>query len=464
MFKDGYDIAQSSTVFPPEQESKVVSFNENGTPIIKVVGVGGGGDNAVDHMFEQGIDGVSFVVTNTDRQALETSKVPNQLLLGPQTCRGLGAGNEPGKAKKAAEESSEDIAKLFDEDTKLVFITAGMGGGTGTGAGPIVAKISREMGKLTIGIVTIPFLFEGKKKIVKALDGASEMSKYVDALLVINNQRLTEIYPDLDFDNAFDKADDTLTIAAKSISDMINMRGKINLDFEDINTTLRNGGTAIISSGYGEGEKRVTAAIRDALNSPLLKNQDIKTSKRFLFVVYYSRENNDRPFKMGEMDEIDAFMANFAQDVDVIWGSAVDNSLGNKVKITILAAGFDATIGDFDQKKEIKLSDSNDQRKAPTQISIKEEKPDDDKRIEDIYGQELVATRKMDAVASRYIVLTKEQMDNDAVINFIEKNATFARGMNIELQEEWKNLVADKNDDNKTLEKTNTNTKHISFN
>ena len=212
---------------------------DNARTIIKVMGVGGGGNNAINHMYLQNIEGVSFVVLNTDRQQLNQSPVPNRVLLGPNTTHGLGAGNVPDVARRAAEESEAEIAALFDDDTKMVFITAGMGGGTGTGAAPVVARIAHEKGVLTIGIVTIPFLFEGTKKILKAIAGADEMGKYVDALLVINNQRLTEIYKDLDFTNAFGKADDTLTIAARSISDLITVEGKINLDFNDVNTTLR---------------------------------------------------------------------------------------------------------------------------------------------------------------------------------------------------------------------------------
>ena len=221
--------------------------------IIKAIGVGGGGDNAINHMYEQGIDKVSFVVCNTDRQALNNSPVPNRLLIGPTVTKGLGAGNDPEKARQAAEESADEISALFDDETKMVFITAGMGGGTGTGAAPVVARLARERGLLTVGIVTIPFLFEGEKKILKALDGAEEMSKYVDSLLVVNNEQLTEIYPDLDWLNAFGKADDTLSNAARSISELITCPGHINLDFNDVERTLRDGGAAIISTGYGEG-------------------------------------------------------------------------------------------------------------------------------------------------------------------------------------------------------------------
>ncbi len=217
---------------------------------IMVVGVGGGGGNAVNHMYNEAvIHGVSFVVVNTDDMALKCSPVPRKLLIGPTVTRGRGAGNVPERAREAAEESAEDIRALFTDETDMVFITAGMGGGTGTGAAPVVARIARERGLLTIGIVTIPFLFEGMKKIAKAVAGAEEMGKYVDALLVINNERLSEIYPDLAFEESFAKADDTLSIAAQSISEIVTNPGYINLDFNDVDTTLRNGGTAIISNG-----------------------------------------------------------------------------------------------------------------------------------------------------------------------------------------------------------------------
>lgn len=300
--------------------------------IIKVIGVGGGGNNAINHMYNQNIKGVSFVVCNTDLQALRASDVPTKVLLGPNITHGLGAGNIPEKAKLAAEESTEEIGKLFDDETKMVFITAGMGGGTGTGAAPVVAKIAREHGVLTIGIVTIPFLFEGEKKILKALNGAEEMSKYVDALLIINNERLTEIYSELDFLNAFGKADDTLSTAARSISELITCEGRINLDFNDVKTTLENGGVAIISSGYGEGERRMTKAIEDALNSPLLKNRDVYGSKRILVNIYFSR-NAEQKFVMSEVNEMREFMCNFAPEVDVIWGVAFDDTLGDRKSV-----------------------------------------------------------------------------------------------------------------------------------
>ncbi|MDE5685581.1 MAG: cell division FtsZ family protein, partial [Paramuribaculum sp.] len=294
---------------------------------IMVIGVGGGGGNAVNHMYRQGAKEVTFVVCNTDKKAVDESVVPNKVVIG----NGRGAGNDPKKAEKFAEEDIEKIRAIFNDETRMVFITAGMGGGTGTGAGPVVAREARERGLLTIGIVTIPFLFEGKRKILKALEGADEMAKYVDALLIINNERLTEIYPDLDFFNAFGKADDTLSTAARSISEIITTTGYINVDFEDVDRTLRGGGTAIISTGYGEGEHRVTKAIEDALNSPLLRNRDIFGSRSLLLNLYMSRDG-DNSMAMTEVQELRNFVADINPEVDIIWGVTVDNTLGEKVR------------------------------------------------------------------------------------------------------------------------------------
>ena len=390
---------------------------ENTRTIIKVMGVGGGGNNAINHMYMQNIEGVSFVVLNTDRQQLNESPVPNRVLLGPNTTHGLGAGNIPETAKRAAEESESEIAALFDDDTKMVFITAGMGGGTGTGAAPVVARIAHEKGVLTIGIVTIPFLFEGPKKILKALAGADEMGKYVDALLIINNQRLTEIYSDLDFTNAFGKADDTLTTAARSISDLITVRGVINLDFNDVNTTLRNGGAAIISSGYGTGERRVTKAIEDALESPLLKNRDVYGSRKILMNVYFN-PNSGSPLLMKELNEIQEFMANFDQEVDVIWGTAHDLSLEEQIKVTVLAAGFNVSLD----------------KEAPVQTVLQRREPvtthssmSDSDRLKKEYGEKAITEQALAQNRARYFVLTPEQMDDDYVIDMLEKLPTYKR-------------------------------------
>ena len=306
--------------------------------IIKVIGVGGGGGNAVNHMYKEGIHDVTFLVCNTDRQALEDSPIPDRLQLGDE---GLGAGTNPIKGRTEAENSIEQIRAKLSDGTKMVFITAGMGGGTGTGAGPIVAKVSKEMDILTVGIVTIPFIFEGAKKIDQALDGVEEMAKNVDALLVINNERLREIYPSLGVLDAFGKADDTLSIAARSIAEIITEHGIINVDFQDVKNVLREGGVAIMSTGYGEGEGRLRKAIEDALNSPLLNDNDIYNSKKILLSIKISDDKDEKTkFTMEEMNEVHEFMGKITGDYESKFGLSVDPELGEKVKVTILATGF----------------------------------------------------------------------------------------------------------------------------
>lgn len=306
--------------------------------IIKVIGVGGGGGNAVNHMYREGIHDVTFLVCNTDRQALEDSPIPDRLQLGDE---GLGAGTNPIKGRTEAENSIEQIRAKLSDGTKMVFITAGMGGGTGTGAGPIVAKVSKEMDILTVGIVTIPFIFEGAKKIDQALDGVEEMAKNVDALLVINNERLREIYPSLGVLDAFGKADDTLSIAARSIAEIITEHGIINVDFQDVKNVLKEGGVAIMSTGYGEGEGRLRKAIEDALNSPLLNDNDIYNSKKILLSIKISDDKDEKTkFTMEEMNEVHEFMGKITGDYESKFGLSVDPELGEKVKVTILATGF----------------------------------------------------------------------------------------------------------------------------
>ena len=301
-------------------------FPQDNPTIIKVIGVGGGGGNAVNHMYKEGIHDVTFVVCNTDNQALAESPVPVKLQLGKE---GLGAGNRPARAREAAEESIEDVKHMLNDGCKMVFITAGMGGGTGTGAAPIIAKTAKDMDILTVGIVTIPFLFEGNRKIDQALDGVEQMSQHVDALLVINNERLRDIYSDFSVMNAFGKADDTLSVAAKSIAEIITIRGTINLDFNDVKTVLKDGGVAIMSTGYGEGENRVSQAINDALHSPLLNNNDIFNSKKILFNISFSTKSE---LMMEEMNEVHDFMSKFGKDVETKWGLYIDETLENKVK------------------------------------------------------------------------------------------------------------------------------------
>ena len=293
-------------------------------------------------MYREGIHDVSFVLCNTDMQALNDSPVPMKLQLGKE---GLGAGNKPEKARQAAEESINDIKSMLSDGTKMTFITAGMGGGTGTGAAPVIARVSKELDILTVGIVTIPFRFEGKKKINQALDGVDEMAKHVDALLVINNERLRKIYPELTVLDAFGKADDTLSVAAKSIAEIITNHGLINLDFNDVKTVLKDGGVAIMSTGYGEGDGRVKLAIQDALNSPLLNDNDIFNSKKILLSINFSKGSDKENqatggLMMEEMNEVNDFMEQFGSDFEIKWGIGLDPDLGNKVKVTILATGF----------------------------------------------------------------------------------------------------------------------------
>lgn len=293
--------------------------------IIKVIGVGGGGGNAVAQMYRDEIPEVRYMVANSDKKALEDNPVPDQMQLGP----GLGAGGNPTKGRELALDSIEQIDKALDDETKMVFITAGMGGGTGTGASPVIAHEARAKGILTVGIVTIPFLFEREKQIDKALNGLEALSKEVDAMLVINNERLCDIYPDLSIINAFKRADETLSTAVSSITEIISMHGRINLDFEDVNTTLRNGGVAVMSSGYGEGENRVSQAIYDALNSPLLNNNDVFNAQRILLAITTS-DNGENALLTSEFNEVTEFMSKFGSNIETKWGLAFDPNLGKK--------------------------------------------------------------------------------------------------------------------------------------
>ena len=301
--------------------------------IIKVMGVGGGGGNAVNHMYKMGIRDVTFLVCNTDRIALGQSSVPSKLQLGP----GLGAGGKPERARELAKENRDRIREALNDGTKMLFITAGMGGGTGTGASPIVAEVAQEMEILTVGIVTIPFAFEGKPKIRKALVGVAELAEHVDALLVINNEKLCKIFPDLDLPNAFDKSDDVVSNAAKSIAEIITVPGYINTDFADVYNTLKKGGVAIMNVGQASGEERITKAIRNALESPLVNTNDVKGASRVLLQFYCSHDN---AIRMNEFSQITAFVEQVGDEVEVQWGASYDDTLGDDVRVTIIATGY----------------------------------------------------------------------------------------------------------------------------
>ena len=306
--------------------------------IIKVVGVGGGGCNAVANMYKEGVAGVTYAVCNTDSQSLSRSPVPVKIQLG----EGLGAGGEPQVGKQEAENNVNDILKLFSDGTKMVFVTAGMGGGTGTGAAPVVAAVAKDMGILTVGVVTIPFFFEKKRKIIKALKGVDELRKNVDALLIVNNERLCDVYADSDISmkEAFVRADHILMDAVKGISELITLPsdGGIKSDFRDVETTVKDGGGAIMAMGRASGEHRVEKAIMNALDSPLIYGNDIGKAKRILFNIYASDEH---PIFVRELQEIDDFFDELDPNIDVIWGTATDDSLGEDAKVTILATGME---------------------------------------------------------------------------------------------------------------------------
>ena len=395
-------------------------FPTDSPKIIKVIGVGGGGGNAVNHMYREGIHDVTFVLCNTDNQALAESPVPVKLQLGRSITQGLGAGNRPERARDAAEESIDDIKEQLNDGTKMVFITAGMGGGTGTGAAPVIARIAKEMDILTVGIVTIPFIFEGEKKIIQALDGVERIAQHVDALLVINNERLREIYADLTFMNAFGKADDTLSIAAKSIAEIITMRGTVNLDFADVKTILKDGGVAIMSTGFGEGENRVTKAIDDALHSPLLNNNDIFNAKKVMLNVSFCPTSE---LMMEEMNEIHEFMCKFREGVEVIWGVAVDNSLDTKVKITVLATGF----GVEDVPGMDTLHEARSQEEEERQLQLEEEKEKNKERIRKAYGESAGIGKKSLRSRRHIYIFNTEDLDNDDIIAMIEESPTYTR-------------------------------------
>jgi cell division protein FtsZ len=391
--------------------------------IIKVIGVGGGGGNAVNHMYREGIHDVTFVVCNTDNQALNDSPVPVKLQLGHE---GLGAGNRPARARAAAEESIDQIRNMLSDGTKMAFITAGMGGGTGTGAAPVIARVSKEMDILTVGIVTIPFRFEGNKKIDQALDGVEEMAKHVDALLVINNERLREIYPDLSFLDAFGKADDTLSIAAKSIAEIITLHGTMNLDFNDVKTVLQDGGVAIMSTGFGEGEDRVKKAIEDALNSPLLNDNDIFNSKKILLNLSFSHQKESKDnFMMEEMNYVHEFMDKFGNDFEIKWGVAVDPDLGKKVKVTILATGFG--VKDVDGMEErIKQHDREAMEREAQAQEIAER---NEKRRQDYYrdGDKPHLRKRHHNI----YLFSPDDLDNDDIISAVEQTPTYKRTRDI---------------------------------
>ena len=379
--------------------------------IIKVIGVGGGGGNAVSNMYREGIRDVSFVLCNTDNQALQKSEVPNKLLIGQNTTHGLGSGNVPEVGEKAALESEEDIYRMLDDGTRMAFVTAGMGGGTGTGAGPVVAKISKDMGILTVGIVTIPFVFEGRPKIVKALRGVRNMAQNVDSLLVINNERLRN-FADMPVPQANRKADETLTIAAKSIAEIVTTDLEQNVDFADVDTTMRNSGVALISIGFGEGEGRLRQAITEALESTLVNDvNNIFNAKRVAFVIYYSHEDE---LRISEMDDIHDFMSQFKTEYEVKWGHGYDDSLGHKIKITILVTGFGL--------EDILTKTEQQREMAEKEEAERKRRAEEDALMGRYYGEYIDSRPNAEIV-----VFAVDELDDDALISFMEDKPAYKR-------------------------------------
>src|SRR5215203_6471681 len=322
--------------------------------IIKVIGIGGGGSNAVNHMYSQNIEGVNFIICNTDAQAIHQSNVPNKIQLGPHLTQGLGAGANPEIGRQATEESLEEIKRILEVNTKMAFVTAGMGGGTGTGGAPIIAKICKDLGVLTVGIVTTPFSYEGKKRQQQAEDGIKTLKQYVDTLLVISNDKLRHQFGNLKMREAFSKADNVLATAAKCITDVINSTGQINVDFADVCTVMKNGGVAILGNAACEGENRAQHAIEEALNSPLLNDSEIRGAKWILINI--NSAEGEHEFTMDEVDVIQNYLISQAgEETDVILGLGYDNSLGNQIGITLIATGFQHK-DPFTKKEDTKLA------------------------------------------------------------------------------------------------------------
>lgn len=325
------------------KEEELPPFNfpieDKSEKIIKVIGVGGGGGNAVQHMWDERVKNVSFLVTNTDSQVLKANLVPNKIQIGP----GLGTGGNPELGRELAEKSIDDIKSMFDDDTKMVFLTAGMGGGTGTGVAPVIARVAKEMGILTVGVVTLPFRMEGKRRIETALKGMDEMRKCVDSLIVINNEKLLENkqYHQLTWEQGMKMADEVLTVATKTIAEIITMRGLINRDFKDVCTVMKDGGAALVSVAKASGEKRLLKAMTEAISSPLIANVEKLKTRRLLYIVYSGKKS---PAKMDELDELCEFMEYFDEDIEVLWGHYMDDSLEDEIKVSVVATGFDRTV------------------------------------------------------------------------------------------------------------------------
>ncbi len=397
---------------------KILDFDvkKNTAPAaaIKIIGVGGGGGNAVKNMIRQGLSGVTFLLCNTDRQAMEDCDEAEKIVLGPEITKGLGAGNRPEVARAAAEASRTEIQNaLNDGHTQMVFITAGMGGGTGTGAAPVIGGIAKKMGLLTVSIVTIPFVFEREKKIIRALKGVEEMRKNTDSLLIINNERLRYVYKDLSWENARKEADNAVTKAARGISDMITRNLKQNVDLNDVRTALKDGGIAIIGIGYGEGKNRVRDAIRSALESPLLNDNDITNATNVYMVLY---ESSQAPIGMDELDAVHELMCSINTDPDSKIGHGSDETLGERVQATILASGFDKAVkyGLDRDLDPFYAEEQQEQKRKEAELLVKYYKSKD-------------LAQPTSIASFTPVLLHDDELDDDEIIAALEETPAYSR-------------------------------------
>ena len=376
--------------------------------IIKVIGVGGGGSNAVNHMYRQGIKGVDFIVCNTDHQALDISPVPTKIPLGQSLTEGRGAGSIPEIGKNAAIEDLEEIKDILAKNTKMIFVTAGMGGGTGTGAAPVIAQTARDMGILTVGIITVPFTFEGRKRRTQAEDGIEQMRDAVDTLLVINNDKLREMFGNLSLVNAFEQADDVLAIAAKGIAEVISVTGQINVDFNDVNTVMKDSGVAIMGSAEAEGDDRATKCVEQALSSPLLNDNNIEGATYVLLNITYG----DKAVLMDEISDITDYIQEEAgSTADVIWGHGHDETLGEKLCVTIIATGFKTTPHTGLSFKAPKKKRMNLEDERPTEITQEIESPVGEETIITV-DKEPKPVEDVDETTTKKYFLEEEEVDH----------------------------------------------------
>lgn len=381
--------------------------------IIKVIGVGGGGGNAVNYMYGQDVDHVSYLLCNTDRQHLLECDVPATIVLGQKTTKGLGAGNRPEVARAAAEESEEEIREALNDGTEMVFITAGMGGGTGTGAAPVIARIAKDMGKLTVGVVTIPFVFEGRVKILQAIKGVEELAKNVDALLVIKNELLYRVYPDLTITEAFKKADDVVTTSTRAIAEMITIQGAINLDFADVRTTLQNGGVSIITMGFASEAEGVSVAMDRALKSPLVNTTNFNKASRVLLLLTFLKGHDPKAAVAQDFHrELEKIQNNYS----LIWGISEREDMENEIGVTLLASGFsegDLRYDEYGQELSREMS------KGMTETA--EVKHENDRKISLFYGDVL------DTGPYATVIFSEDELDNDDFISAVLNTPTLKR-------------------------------------